>query len=68
MAEISYNSFELPEDSASLRPLVQQLLLERDEQKRHADEQQRRVDEQRQQKEQLQVELIRVKLELERYT
>ncbi|WP_165420018.1 hypothetical protein [Edaphobacter modestus] len=53
MAEIDPNSFELPEDSASLRALVQQLLLERDEQS--------------QQKERLQVELVRVRLELERY-
>ena len=60
VAEIDSNLFELPEDSASLRVLVQQLLLEREEQKRH-------VDEQSQQKEQLQVELVRVKLELERY-
>jgi hypothetical protein len=39
VAEISYKSLELPEDSASLRAMVQQL----------------------------QVELLRVKLELERY-
>ena len=60
VAEIGSNSFELPEDSASLRALVQQLLLEHGEQQRRADEQSR-------QKEQLQVELVRVKLELERY-
>jgi transposase len=67
VTKIDSNLFELPEDSASLRVLVQQLLLEREEQKRHVDEQQRRADEQSQQKEQLQVELVRVKLELERY-
>jgi hypothetical protein len=60
VSEISSNSFELPEDSASLRALVQQLLLEQGQQQRRADEQSR-------QKEQLQVELVRVKLELERY-
>jgi transposase len=60
VAEIGSNSFELPEDSASLRALVQQLLLEHGQQQRRADEQSR-------QKEQLQVELVRVKLELERY-
>jgi hypothetical protein len=59
VAEIGSNSFELPEDSASLRALVQQLLLEQGQQQRRADEQSR-------QKEQLQVELVRVKLELER--
>jgi transposase len=53
VAGIAPNSFELPEDSASLRALVQQLLLERDKQS--------------QQKERLQVELVRVRLELERY-
>jgi len=60
VAEIGSNSFELPEDSASLRALVQQLLLAHGQQQRRADEQSR-------QKEQLQVELVRVKLELERY-
>jgi hypothetical protein len=53
VAKIDSNLFELPEDSASLRVLVQQLLLEREEQKRHVDGQQRRADEQSQQKEQL---------------
>jgi transposase len=79
--EIDSNLLQVPEDSASLRALVQQLLLERDHEKRraqelkhHADEQQRRaeehqrrVDEQIKQTERLQVELLRVKLELERY-
>jgi transposase len=60
VAKIDSNLFELPEDSESLRVLVQQLLLEREEQ-------QRRAEEQSQQKDQLQVELVRVKLELERY-
>jgi transposase len=67
VAKIDCNLFELPEDSALLRALVQQLLVERDEQKRYVGEQQRRADEQSRQKEQLQVELVRVKLELERY-
>jgi transposase len=58
--KIDSNSLELPEDSGSLRALVHALLLERDEQ-------QRRVNEQSKQTEQLQVELVRVKLELERY-
>jgi transposase len=79
--EIDSNLLQVPEDSASLRALVQQLLLERDHEKQrsqelkhHADEQQRRaeehqgrVDEQIKQTERLQVELLRVKLELERY-
>ena len=72
---------QVPHDSASLRALVQQLRLERDQEKQraqelkqHADEQQhraeqqqRRVEEQIKQTEQLQVELLRVKLELGRY-
>ena len=54
--------------------MVLALLEERDqqkrhaeEQKRHAEEQQRRAEAQVKQSEQLQVELLRVKLELERY-
>jgi transposase len=79
--EIDSNLVQVPEDSASLRALVQQLRLERDhekqraqelkhhadEQQRRAEEHQRRVDEQIKQTEQLQLELLRVKLELERY-
>ena len=79
--EIDSNLLQVPEDSASLRALVQQLLLERDhekqraqelkqhadEQQRRAEEHQRRVDQQIKQTEQLQVELLRVKLELDRY-
>jgi len=48
-----FNAFELPEDSTSLRSLVLELLS--------------KTDAQRKQTEQLQVELVRVKLELERY-
>jgi len=48
-----FNAFELPEDSTSLRSLVLELLS--------------KSDAQRKQTEQLQVELVRVKLELERY-
>jgi transposase len=72
--EIDSNSFEIPKDSASLLALVQQLQSERDDARlhaqelnRHAEAQQRCIDEQSEQKEQLQVELVRVKLELERY-
>jgi transposase len=81
VVEIDSNVLQVPEDSASLRALVQQLRLERDhekqraqelkhhadEQQRRAEEHQRRVDEQIKQTEQLQVELLRVKLELDRY-
>lgn len=76
--EIDSNLLQVPEDSASLRALVQQLRLERDHEKQraqelkhHADEQQRRAEEHQrrvdEQTEQLQVELLRVKLELDRY-
>ena len=79
--EIDSNLLQVPEDSASLRALVQQLLLERDHEKqraqelkqhadqlqRRAEEHQHRADQQVKQSEQLQVELLRVKLELERY-
>jgi hypothetical protein len=49
-----FNAFELPEDSASLRSLVLELLSKNDEQNH-------RIDAQRKQTEQLQVELVRVK-------
>jgi hypothetical protein len=68
------NSTELPSDKDTLQLMVLALLEERDqqkrhaeEQKRHAEEQQRRAEAQVKQSEQLQVELLRVKLELERY-
>src|ERR1700723_564160 len=47
--------------------MVLALLEERDQQKQRADEQALCVDEQRKQAAELQVELLRVKLELERY-
>ena len=60
MPKSDFNAFELPEDSASLRSLVLDLLSK-------SDAQDRRINEQRKQTEQLQVELVRVNLELERY-
>lgn len=53
MPTIDSSTFEIPEDSASLRALVLELLS--------------KSNTQRQQTEHLQVELLRVKLELERY-
>ena len=50
----------LPEDSASLRALVQSLLAERQQQ-------QQQVEEQRQKTAQLEAELLRLQVELERY-
>ena len=81
MANIDAQLPALPEDSESLRKLVQALLLERDrhkqqseEQRRHAEEQKRLAeehrrlaDEQRRQTAQLRTELVRLQLELERY-
>lgn len=67
MSKSDFNAFELPEDSASLRSLVLELLSKNDEQQRCVDEQNHRIDAQRKQTESLQVELVRVKLELERY-
>jgi transposase len=67
VADIDSKLPELPEDSESLRALVQTLLLERNQQKQHAEEQQRRADEQSKQTAQLQAELARLQLELERY-
>lgn len=81
MADIDSQSPNVPEDSESLRTLVQALLLERDqhkqqseEQRRHAEEQRRLAEEQRRladeqssQTAQLRAELVRLQLELERY-
>jgi transposase len=67
VAEIESNLPYLPDDSESLRAIVHALLLEREEQKRHAEEKQRRAEEQNRRTEQLQVELVRLQLELERY-
>jgi transposase len=67
VADHSYNSGPLPEGNESLQALVRELLLERDQQRQRTEEQQRNFEAQRKQTEQLQVELVRVKLELERY-
>jgi hypothetical protein len=53
VAEIDSNSLELPEDSASLRAMVLALQAGRDQEKQRADE--------------LQVQNLRLQLELERY-
>jgi transposase len=72
---------ELPGDKDTLQLMVLALLEERDQQKRQAEEQKQRAEEQKRQAEEqkrraeehskqaaaLQVELLRVKLELERY-
>jgi len=60
VSKSDFNAFELPEDSASLRALVLEL-------QSKSDEQNHRIDAQRKQTESLQVELVRVNLELERY-
>jgi len=62
-----FNSTDLPSDKDTLQLMVLALLEERDQQKRRAQEQARCVDEQRKQAAALQVELLRVKLELDRY-
>lgn len=74
MSHLRSNSTELPSDKDTLQLMVLALLEERDQQKRHAEQQQcraeaqqRRAEAQVKQSEQLQVELLRVKLELERY-
>jgi hypothetical protein len=67
------SSTELPSDKDSLQLMVRALLEERDEQKRLAEEQkklaavqQQRAETHSRQAAELQVELLRVKLELER--
>ena len=67
MSPLRSNSTELPSDKDTLQLMVLALLEERDQQKRHAEAQQCRAEAQVKQSEQLQVELLRVKLELERY-
>jgi transposase len=61
------NSTELPSDKDTLQLMVLALLEERDQQKRHAEEQKQRAEEHSKQAAVLQIELLRVKLELERY-
>ena len=53
MPPISPELFELPDDGASLKTVIRSLLLERNQEQRRADD--------------LQVKLLRLQLELERY-
>jgi len=57
---ISHEFVELPDDSASLQAVIRSLLLERDGEKRRAEVEARRADD-------LQVENLRLQLELDRY-
>jgi len=57
---ISHEFVELPDDSASLQAVIRSLLLERDGEKRRAEVEARRADD-------LQVENLRLQLELERF-
>jgi hypothetical protein len=61
------NSTELPSDKETLQLMVLALLQEREHQNQRAQEMKHHANEQVKQTEQLQVELLRVKLELERY-
>ena len=67
MDHLRSNSTELPSDKDTLQLMVLALLEERDQQKRHAEEQKQRAEEHSKQAAVLQIELLRVKLELERY-
>ena len=60
MPPISPEFVELPEDNASLKAVIRSLLLERDGEKRRAEVEARRADD-------LQVENLRLQLELERF-
>ncbi len=60
MPPISPELVELPDDSASLQAVIRSLLLERDGEKRRAEVEARRADD-------LQVENLRLQLELERF-
>jgi transposase len=61
------NSTDLPSDKDTLQLMVLALLEERDQQKQHVEEQKQRAEAHSKQAAALQVELLRVKLELERY-
>jgi len=61
------NSTDLPSDKDALQLMVLALLEERDQQKQHVEEQKQRAEAHSKQAAALQVELLRVKLELERY-
>lgn len=57
----------LPEDSESLRALLRMLLEERDRQTQRAEEQTRRAEQQIQRANDLQLQILRLQVELERY-
>ena len=54
-------SVNLPEDSAALKVMVRSLLMQCDREQQRAEEQQRQAEE-------LRVEILRLQLELERFT
>ena len=58
---------ELPEDLEALKAAVRSLLLERDDAVRHAEQQKQRAEKQIKRAGELQVELLRLQMELERY-
>ena len=60
MPPISPESVELPDDNASLKAVIRSLLLERNQERRRAEVEARRADD-------LQVENLRLQLELERF-
>jgi len=67
VAPFSSNSTELPSDKETLQAMVLVLQQECDQQKQRAEEQKQRAEAHGKQAAELQVELLRVKLELERY-
>ena len=67
MSPFLSNSDELPSDKETLQAMVLVLQQERDQEKLHAEEQKQRAEAHGKQAAELQVELLRLQLELERY-
>jgi transposase len=61
------NLVPLPDDSEALKAMLRTLMLERDNEKQRADEHERRAEEEARRGDELQVEMLRLQLELERY-
>jgi len=61
------NLVPLPDDSQALKAMLRTLLRERDDEKRRADKHQQRAEEQTRRADDLQVENLRLQLELDRY-
>jgi len=61
------NPVPLPDDSEALKAMLRTLMRERDEEKQRADQHEQRAEQEARRSDELQVEMLRLQLELERY-